>query len=138
MPTAGRDRRREQQAENAQRWRTWLTTAMTQTRATQKDIVEGSDGTIDKGSVSNWVNGKNPASAESALTVARILDRDPMDALHAAGHDALAEALAEAVEREYRARLARSDTELAARLAAHEDGAKEAVNGAAHGNGTTG
>lgn len=127
MPTAGRDRRREQRSENVERWRKWLTTAMAEARVEPKDLVNGSGGAIDKGSVSHWVNGENPASSESAIAVARVLRRDPVEALRAAGHEELADALAQSIadaavrmrsslEAELRAHLAGLDAEVDARL----------------------
>jgi hypothetical protein len=138
MPTAGRDRRREQRIENAQRWGEWLTTAMAQAHAEPKDILNRAEGAIDKGSLSHWMNGDNTASPEAALTVARILDRDPAEAMRAAGHDVLAEAIAEAVEREYRARLAEMDKEIEARLARRPGTEETSTNGAARDPGSTG
>lgn len=124
MPTAGRDQRREQRTETAQRWGKWLTQAMAQARAEPKDIISQAAGAIDKGSLSRWMYGDNTASVESALIVARILRRPPTEALLAAGHDAVADALAEAslrgrleVEAELRAHIAGLDEEVDARLA---------------------
>lgn len=128
MPTAGREHRREQRIETAQRWGTWLTTAMNQARLEPRDIINRAAGAIDKGSLSRWMHGENTASVEGALIVARILDRDPVEALRAAGHDAVADHLAQSVteaatrarvnlETELRRHVAGLDDELDARLA---------------------
>lgn len=94
MPTE-RDQRKAQRAENARRWGTWLTQAMTRARTEPKDIVNGSDGTIDKGTVSHWMLGDYGISADNAITVARILRRDPIETLRAAGHEPYADAMAQ-------------------------------------------
>lgn len=112
MPTAERHQRKEQRAETARRWAAWLTAAMAARRLEPKDVIAAAGGAIDKGSLSHWMAGDNPASPDAAVIVARVLDRDPVEALRAAGHDILAEAVAETAERAYRARLAEMDKQI--------------------------
>jgi len=98
MPAETRDQRRAQRIENARRWGQWLTTAMAQEGIEPKDIINGSDGTIDKGTVSHWMLGDYGASPENTLIVARVLRRPPVEALRAAGHDTVADAISSAAD----------------------------------------
>lgn len=116
MPTAPRDQRKQQRIDNVRRWSQWLTKAMTEESVEAKDIVAGFDGAIDKSAVSHWINGETGASAESAVLVARVLHRSPIDALLAAGHTALAEAMMSPREVELRRRLADLESQIDARL----------------------
>lgn len=128
MPATPRDRRREERAQTAQRWATWLKQALDDAHVTAAELIAKSDGDLESGKVTHWTKADNTASAEGALTVARLLGRDPAQALRAAGHDALADALAQSIadatartrsetEAELRERLAGLDAELEARLA---------------------
>lgn len=116
MPTTPRDQRKQQRIETWQRWRRWLTQAMAEERIEAKDIVTGFNGAIDKSAVSHWLNGEGGASAESAVIVARILRRSPIEALLAAGHDALADAMMSPREAELRARIADLEAQIDAKL----------------------
>lgn len=124
MPTAGRDQRRAQRAETAQAWAAWLNAAMAARHLEPKDVIASAGGAIDKGSLSHWMNGTNPASPEGAVIVARVLDRDPVEALRAAGHDILAEAITETAERAYRERLAEMDKKIEAKTRPRRSGAR--------------
>lgn len=124
MPTDAREQRKAQRAENARRWGLWLTQAMAQEKIEPKDIINGSNGTIDKGTVSHWMLGDYGVSTENALVVARILRQPPAEALRAAGHDTLADLIAEAekrsrlnLEAELREHLTGLNEELDARIA---------------------
>lgn len=134
MPTAGRNQRREQRAENLRRWAAYVTRAMAEAGVQPKDVVNASEGAIDKGSLSHWMNEENPASAEGALTFARILKREPAEALREAGHQALADAVEDprlariraasmsetemaVLEKEYLSQLAELDARIAQRVA---------------------
>lgn len=138
MPTAGRNQRREQREENVRRWAAYVTTAMAKAGLQPNDVVIASEGAIDKGSLSHWMNVKNPASADGALAFAQALDLDPIEALRAAGHDAHAKAFANAVERAYTRRIAQLDAEREARLARHKAPEEHGSNGAARTPGATG
>lgn len=116
MPTESRDQRKQQRLDNARRWGHWLTTAMAKRQLEAKDIVAGFNGAIDKSAVSHWTNGETGASAESAIIVARILHYSPIDALRAAGHDTVAEAMMSPREVDLRARIADLDAQIDAKL----------------------
>jgi hypothetical protein len=133
MPATSRDRRREELAQAAQRWARYLKQALDDAGMTAAELIDKSSGALDSGKVTHWTQADNKASAEGALVVARILGLDPVEALREASQDVLAEALAEAVEREYRARIADMDREIEARLARHgepREAGEPAANGA--------
>jgi hypothetical protein len=56
------------------------------------------NGGFDKSAVSHWLDGLNVPEPRNALLFARALDADPIDALHAAGHDYLIETLVEIIK----------------------------------------
>lgn len=71
-------------------WGTYLKQARTARGKRPKDLVDAAAAIGEKltpGQISNWENGRNPASPEAARLVARILDLDPVEALREAGHD---------------------------------------------------
>ena len=75
-------------------WATYLKRARTARGKRPKDLVDAAAAIGEKltpGQISNWENGRNPASPEAARLVARILGLDPVEALRAAGHDDWAE-----------------------------------------------
>lgn len=116
MPTEPREQRRAQRIENALRWSRWLSQAMAQEHIEPKDIVNGSDNSINKGDVSHWMNGDNTASPDNAVIVARVLHRSPIDALLAAGHANLANVMMNPREAELRARIADLESQIDAKL----------------------
>lgn len=97
MPATPRDRRREERAEVARQWATWLKDALKDARLTAAELIGKSDGDLDDGKVSHWTQADNSASVQGALLVARLLGRDPVEALRAAGHNAVAESLAQSI-----------------------------------------
>lgn len=83
-------------------WAAWLRNAMERTGATAADIEKRSGGEITRATVSKWLNGHVVrVSARPALTVARVLGQDRLEALHAAGHDVLVEEIKEIVAGTY-------------------------------------
>jgi len=101
MPPEARDRRRAKRGEIAQQWARWLKDALAahQPPMAAADLARKSGGALDTGKITHWTNGDNTAAPDSAILVARLLCRDPVDALRAAGHQEIA-SLAEDLRRD--------------------------------------
>jgi|GEM_PF-5690992 len=95
MPRPGRDQRQRERQESAARWADWINNALRTARWRPTDLASASDGRISRSLVSRWTGGEQAASAEFAILTAEILGRDAIDALRAAGHDAIADYAAE-------------------------------------------
>lgn len=110
------------------RWTQWLDAAMAETHTDTPTLISRAadrGATFDKTNVSRWRSGATIPRPEHVVIVARVLDRDPVEALRAAGHDVLADAIAELAEREYKARIAEMDKEIEARVARIKSAADE-------------
>jgi hypothetical protein len=119
MPRQTREQRREEQDRKGRAWAQWLAPAMAQASIDVKTLVERArreGATFDKTNVSRWLNGEKNAEPAHAAIVARILGRDPDEALRAAGHDALANAYMHPTEAELRARIADLESQIDAGL----------------------
>ena len=120
MPRHKPERRETAKPSGPTRWSRWLDDAMAETHTDTPDLITRAaahGATFDKTNVSRWRSGATKPLPEHVVIVARVLERDPVEALQAAGHDVLAEAIADAAEREYRARIAEMDKEIEAKLA---------------------
>ncbi len=87
-----------QARQTAQQWADWLVKMRTARNMRPIDLVRAAEAIGQKlttGQISNWEGARNPASAESARLVAKLLDADPVEALRAAGHDDWADFAAE-------------------------------------------
>jgi hypothetical protein len=96
MPRPPREQRRAELARTAQLWGQWLRSALTEHPTEIKMLVElgnRAGARFDKTAVSKWLAGDNAADPTNAVVIARILGRDPLEALRAAGHHTLAETL---------------------------------------------
>lgn len=94
MPRETASERRVRRAKIALQWGQWLTEAMDAENVRTFELVARGGrlgGTFESGGVTHWRNGDNTADADQAVIVARALRRDPIDALRASGHDALAD-----------------------------------------------
>lgn len=100
MPRELRDERRRRRTATAQQWARWLNEALASHKPPllPVDLVKRSGGAFQTGHVAHWTNGDNTASAEAVLLIARIVGRDPVEALRAAGHHTLADQIVELVE----------------------------------------
>lgn len=132
MPRPPRDERRARLAQAGRQWGHWLRTAMTETTIDTATLVERArqaGASFDRSNVSKWRAGDNTADPTNVVTIAQVLGRDPVEALHAAGHTTIAEAMKSPREAELRARIADLDSQIAARLeqltAIRGDGAAE-------------
>ena len=97
MPRPSRDDRRAELARTAQRWGQWLSAALAEQNLEIKQLVDlaGQAGaTFDKSNVSKWRAGDSSADPTNAVIIARVLGRDPLEALRVAGYDLLANQLA--------------------------------------------
>jgi hypothetical protein len=97
MPRPPRDERRAQLARTGRQWGQWLRTAMTQNGVDTKTLIEraGHQGASFAGSnVSKWLSGDNTADPANVVVIARVLHRDIAEALRAAGHTTIADAMA--------------------------------------------
>lgn len=88
------DRRSRDQdrAVAARRWRDWLLSEMSRAGLRQVDLVQRSNGQLRPAVVSKWVNGEFTASPEYAIAAAEVLGANAIEALRAAGHNAIADA----------------------------------------------
>lgn len=115
MPREPRDQRRARNAATARIWATWLIQALKdhQPPLRPADLARMSNGAFGTGHTTKWTNGDNTASAEHVLLIARLLERDPVEALRAAGHHALADQIVrlvhEAIEGERLLQQAKDD-----------------------------
>lgn len=105
MPRPTRDQRRAAKAATAAAWATWLAAALSESATTASELAAaaallrpGENAPFNKSAVSHWVNGDSSVSPENALLVARVLHRDPVEALRAAGHHTLADRIVELVK----------------------------------------
>lgn len=100
MPREPRDQRRARNARTAQAWASWLNTALLEHEPPLRpaDLVRKSNGAFGTGHTTKWTNGDNSASPEHVLLIARILDRDPVEALRAAGHHTIADQIVALVQ----------------------------------------
>lgn len=137
MPRQTREQRRETDKRNGLRWAEWLTDAMTATHTDTTTLITraASQGaTFDKTNVSRWRNGLTAPDPDHAVIVAHVLNQDAAEALRAAGHPALADAVEDphlariraagmsetemaVLEKEYLAQLAELDARIAQRVA---------------------
>jgi transcriptional regulator with XRE-family HTH domain len=95
MPRPGRDERQRERQESGARWAAWINNALIFADKRPTDLANASDGRISRSLVSRWTNGEQAASPDFAILAAEILGRDAIDALRAAGHDAIADYAAE-------------------------------------------
>lgn len=91
MPRWGRE-----QPDTVHTWQAWYTQAMDESgKGTAQIETEAAAyrprARINRQLISKWRNGEHSASPESALIIARVLDRDPVEALRAAGHHTIAD-----------------------------------------------
>ncbi len=93
MPREPRDDRRARNAATARIWARWLNQALADHKPPLRpaDLVRMSDNAFGTGHTTKWTNADNTASAEHVLLIARLLKRDPVEALRAAGHHTLAD-----------------------------------------------
>jgi hypothetical protein len=97
MPRPSRDERRAQAAHTARNWGQWLGPAVAESGLDVKTIVELAGrigGTFDKSNMSKWLAGDSSADSTNVVVIARVLGRDPLDALRVAGYGILANQLA--------------------------------------------
>lgn len=95
MARAGREQQERERRLNAERWAAWLNPALKQAGIGAPGLESASDGQITRQTAYKWINGEHAATAELAIIAARILGADAIDALRAAGHDAIADYAAE-------------------------------------------
>lgn len=76
-----------------ERWGEWLSSQLADRQWRQSDLIKASNDRLARQSVSKWVNGDNSADADAAITVAKALKADPIEALRAAGHQRIADLL---------------------------------------------
>jgi hypothetical protein len=96
MSRPPREQRRAELARTAQHWGNWLRSALTERGMEIKMLVElgnRAGARFEKTAVSKWLAGDNAADPTNAVVIARILGRDPLEALRAAGHHTLADTL---------------------------------------------
>lgn len=98
MPRWGRE-----QPDTVHTWQTWYTQAMDESgKGTSQIETEAAAyqprAKINRQLISKWRNGEHGASPESALIIARIFQRDPVEALRAAGHHTVADQIVTLVE----------------------------------------
>lgn len=93
MPREDRNERRARTAATARIWAAWLNRALAdhQPPLRPADLARMSNGAFGTGHTTKWTNADNTASAEHVLLIARLLERDPVEALRAAGHHMLAD-----------------------------------------------
>lgn len=87
------DREREdaERAERARRWGAWFARAMDEEGKNRRELVNAfNDGIIRDQTVSRWFNGESAPSVERISTIARFLNRNPLDVFRAAGYEAFA------------------------------------------------
>jgi hypothetical protein len=79
----------------AKRWAAWLRQALAdhEPPMSAAELARASGGALDTGKITHWTNGDNTANPESAALVAKLLHTDPAEALRAAGHGDLVDAL---------------------------------------------
>jgi hypothetical protein len=91
-PVAGR--RSDETDSSALTWRKWFTDALTAAGKEPADLVRQTEGTAVElrfSTISKWTSGTGGADPERVIIVAQLLDRDTVEALHAAGHHLIAE-----------------------------------------------
>lgn len=101
MPRETREERRARRARIAAQWAAWLKDALAHSGMSASEMAArstGHDAAFQTGHVTHWTKGDNTASAEAVLLIARILERNPVEALRAAGHHDLADQIVEIVE----------------------------------------
>jgi hypothetical protein len=76
-------------------WSAWLKAAAGHPGTREADARAALAAIFGAKTVHAWWEAERTASAEDVITVARVLDRDPVEALRAAGHDVIADVLAE-------------------------------------------
>lgn len=86
-----REERRRRREENARQWEKWLRAAMDQGDVTAAELARRSGGRFNTSHVAHWLTGANTANMEAVLLICQILQRDPVEALRAAGYRALAD-----------------------------------------------
>lgn len=96
MPRPPRDERRAQLARAGRQWGQWLRAAMTEDAIDTTTLIERAGrlgATFGRSNVSKWLAGDTTADPANALTIAQALGREPAEALRAASHSALADAV---------------------------------------------
>lgn len=127
MPTGDRDTRREKHRRTGQQWAQWLSGVLEQEGIDASGLAKMGGERIDRASVTHWLQGENVPSPETTLLLAKLLDRSPVEVLHAAGHDVLSDMLAASMEAALRGRIADLDSELDVRLARIKGDTEEQV-----------
>jgi hypothetical protein len=90
MPRAGREQQERERRANAERWAAWLTPALARAGWRPADLAAASDGEISRQVASKWTNADHAPVPKLAILTARLLKRDAIEALRAAGHEEIA------------------------------------------------
>lgn len=88
-----RNERQARRNQVAAQWSEYLKQVLTERGMTARDLERRSDGVLESGKISHWIQGDNTASIQSALAVARALNLMPSEVLRASGHHAEAKQL---------------------------------------------
>jgi hypothetical protein len=91
MPRTGREQQERERRENAERWAAWLNPALKEAGWTPAALGAASDGAISRQVASKWTNADHAPVPKLAILTARLLHRDAVEALRAAGHAEIAQ-----------------------------------------------
>lgn len=91
MPRAGREQQEQERQENARRWAAWLNPALKESGWIPATLAAQSGGAISRQVASKWTNADHAPVPRLAILTARLLGRDPVEALRAAGHGEIAD-----------------------------------------------
>lgn len=91
MPRPGREQQEQERRTNAERWAAWLNPALKEVGWNASDLAAASNGRISRQVASKWMNADHAPVAKLAILTARLVRRNVVEALRAAGHGEIAD-----------------------------------------------